>query len=69
MESPPVRITPPWVIIVVGIRTVIVFRPKIDLFAHHNGISIIHFTERFDFFSYQFTRYSDLLPSPEDVRI
>ncbi len=68
-SPPPIRITPPWVIIGVGIGTVIVFRPKIDLFARKDGISIIHFAERFDLLSKNFTRHSDLLPTTEEVRI
>jgi hypothetical protein len=65
---PPIRITPPWVIDV-WIGTVIVFRPKIDLFARKDGISIIHFAQRFDLLSKNFTRHSDLLPTTEEVRI
>jgi hypothetical protein len=68
-ESPPIRVTPPRIIIGVGIRAVIVFWPEIDLFTRNNEISIIHFTERLDLLSYHFTCHSDLFPSPEDVRI
>jgi hypothetical protein len=70
-ESPPIRITPPWVIIGIGIGIglVIVSWPRIDLFARNHGISIIHFTERFDLLSYHFPCHGDFFPSPEDVRI
>jgi hypothetical protein len=66
-ESPPIRITPPWVII--GIGLVIVSWPRIDLFAQNHGISIIHFTERFDLLPYHFPCHGDFFPSSEDVRI
>jgi hypothetical protein len=70
---PPIRIpSPPWVIVgvgIVGIGAVIVFRPKIDLFARKERISIIHFTERFDLLSLNFTGHGNLFPCPEDIRI
>jgi hypothetical protein len=66
-QSPPIRITPPWIII--GIGWVIVYRSKIDLFARNDRISIIHIAERFELFSYDFSCHSDLFPSPEDIRI
>jgi hypothetical protein len=68
-ESPPIRITPPWVIIRIGIGLVIGYRPKIDLFARNKGVSIIHFTERFDLLPYHFPCHGDLFSSSEDVRI
>ena len=68
-QSRPVRITPPWVIIGIGIGLVIVCRPKIDLFARNKGISIIHFAERLDLLAYDFSCNSDLFPSPKDVGI
>jgi len=68
-QSRSVRITPPWVIIGIRIGLVIVCRPKIDLFARNKGVSIIHFAQRFDLFSYDFSRNSDLFPSPKDVGI
>jgi hypothetical protein len=62
-KSQPIRITPPWVII--GIGLVIVYRPKIDLFARNKGISIIHFAERLDLLAYDFSCNSDFFPSPK----
>jgi hypothetical protein len=67
--TPPIRIAPPWIIIVIGIGLVIIYRPKIDLFARNNRISIIHFTERFNLLSCHFTRHCDFSPCPKDVRI
>jgi hypothetical protein len=33
-ESSPIRITPPpWIIVVIGVRLVIIFGPKVDLLA------------------------------------
>jgi len=67
-DSPsPVRVTPPWVIIVIRIWMVIIFRPEIDLLAQEDGISVIHLAERFDLFSLNFTCYGDLFPSPVDI--
>jgi hypothetical protein len=66
---PPIRITPPWVIVGVGIGAGIVFRPKIDLFARKEGVSVVHLTERLDFLSLNFAGYGDSSPSPEDIRI
>jgi hypothetical protein len=65
----PIRITPPWVIIIVGIGMVIIFRPKIDLLARNNGISIIHFTERLGLLSLNFPCDGDLFSSPEDIGV
>ena len=67
-DSPsPIRITPPWIVVIVGIGRVIVFRPKIKLSAQEEGISVIHFAERFDHLSLNFTCDGDLFPSPEDI--
>jgi hypothetical protein len=66
-SPPPIRVTPPWIIIVVRIGTVIVFRPKIVLSAQEEGISVIHFTEGFDLLSLNFACDGDLFPSPEDI--
>jgi hypothetical protein len=66
-QSPPIRITPPWIII--GIGWIIAYRPKIDLFARNDRISIIHIAERFELFSYDFSCHSDFFPSREDIRI
>jgi hypothetical protein len=68
-SSPPVRITPPGIVIVIGIGLVIVFRPKVDLLGGNKGISIIHLAERFDLLSCDFSCHSDLFSSPEDVGI
>jgi len=65
--APPIRITPPRIIIVIGIRWIIVYRPKIDFLARNNGISIMHFTERFDLLPYNITRYGDLFPSSKNI--
>jgi hypothetical protein len=67
--TPPIRITPPGIIIVVRIGLIIGYRPKIDFLARNNGVSIMHFTERFDLLSYKITRYGDLFPSPKNIRI
>jgi hypothetical protein len=50
-SPPPIRITPPWVIIVVRVivNWIIIFLPKVDLFAQKEGIPVIHLTKRFDF--------------------
>jgi hypothetical protein len=66
-KSPPVGVTPPWIIIVVRIGTVIVFRPKIVLSVQEEGISVIHFTEGFDLLSLNFACDGDLFPSLEDI--
>jgi hypothetical protein len=73
-SPPPIRITPPWVIIpprviIVGIGTIIVFLPKIDLLAQKKWISIIHLAKRFDLLSKDFTGHGDLPSSAEEVRV
>jgi hypothetical protein len=68
-SPPPIRIIPPWVIIVVGRRPIIVFGPKIDLLTREERISIFHLTERFGLLSHDFTRHGDVSPSPEDIGI
>jgi hypothetical protein len=68
-SPPPIRITPPWIIIIVRVGMVIIFRPKIDLFARNNGISIIHFTERLGLLSLNVPCDGDLFSSPEDIGV
>jgi hypothetical protein len=69
-ESPPeIRIIPPWVIIIVGKWSVIVFGPKIDLLTREERISIFHLAERFSLLSYNFTRHGDLSSFLEDIWI
>jgi hypothetical protein len=74
ISPPPKRITPPWVIIppwgiIIGIWTIIVFLPKVDLFAQKKGISIIHLTKRFDLLSKNFTSHGNPPSPPEEVRV
>jgi len=67
-DSPaPIRITPPWIIIIIGIGGVIVFRPKIVLPAQEEGVSVIHLTEGFGLLSLDFTCDGNLFSFPEDI--
>jgi hypothetical protein len=67
-SPPPIRINPPWIIIiVVGIGTVIIFRPEVKLFTREEGISIFHLSQQFGLFSYNFTGHGDLLPLTENI--
>jgi hypothetical protein len=69
-SPPPIRITPPRVLIVIGIWIVIiVLRPKINLFARNDRVPILHFAERFNLFSYNFTSHGDLFLPSVNVRV
>ena len=59
----------PWIIIVVSISVIIVFWPEIDLFAGKKGIPVIHFTNRLNRLSDQFTCYSDFFTSLIKMRV
>ena len=70
IKSPPIGITPPWIIIPPGIIieriwTVIEILPEIDLFAREKGIPVIHLTKTFNLSSQNFTGHSDFPPSSE----
>jgi hypothetical protein len=73
-SPPPIRITPPGVIIpprviIGGIWTVIIFLPKVDLFAQKKGIPVFHLTEGLDFLSLNISGHCDSSPSPENIGV
>jgi hypothetical protein len=68
-SPPPIGITPPWVIIRVGVGWVVIFRPEINLFARKKGIPILHFTEKLDLLPENLTCHRDFPTLLKEVRI
>jgi len=71
-KSPPIRVAPPRIIIVVrriGSWIVIIFFPKVDLFACKKRVPVIHFPKGSDLLSENFPGHCNLPSLLEKVRV